>query len=134
MDYSQTNSIFQPGLTFRGPVQNSPGQGYAGLGALGLPILPPMVKYGLMAGLLYLGYKKKIPFGLPGGAVAAFAIWQFLPNAAPAAASGAPSAADIAASTAGASDIAPPDFASVTPPAVNMPAMSGLGITEFYRP
>lgn len=113
MDYSQENSVFMPGLTARGPVYN-------GMGAL--PVLSPMIKYGLMAGLLYLGYKKKLPLGVTGGLVAAAAIWKLFPDAAPVAASGAPTAADIAASTAGSSNIAQPDFSDVTPPVISMPS------------
>lgn len=75
MDYSQKNSVFMPGLTQRGPVYN--------LGAL--PTVSPMIKYGIMAGVLYLGMKKKIPGGMLGGAALAFAVYNFLPSTATAA-------------------------------------------------
>src|SRR5882672_4521177 len=122
MDYSQKNSVFQPGLTARGPVYNATPPGFGALPALSSPI-----KYGLIAALLYLGYAKKIPFGLPGGAAAAFAVYQFFPDAAAAAAAGAPSAADIAASTAGAGNI---DVGTIDPgtvPSISLPSLSGLG-------
>jgi hypothetical protein len=75
----QTHSVFMPGLTRRGPVYNSAGEN--AFGALTMPTLSPMIKYAIMAGLVYLGAKKKIPFGLYGGIGAAFAVWQLFPDA-----------------------------------------------------
>jgi hypothetical protein len=138
---NQLNSIFMPGLTRRGPVYNStfgsitrPGPRITrgnsnylnGLGAYlsGLPALPSMAKYALMAGLLYLGYDKKLPLGIAGGAAAAFAVWQFFPEASTAAqGSGAPTVSDITATTAGAGMITP-DISSVL--ALPTPTLSGL--------
>jgi hypothetical protein len=107
MDYSQQNSVFQPGLTARGPVYNANTFG-------ALPTLSPMVKYGIMAALLYLGTTKKLPFGMAGGAAAALAVWKFLPDASPSA--GAPSAADIAKLTANAVQPVSVDTSSISMP------------------
>jgi hypothetical protein len=79
-----------------------------------------------MAGLVYLGMAKKLPFGTIGGAAAAFAVWQLFPATAAAAASGAPTAADISTLTTGAGDIVPPEF-SPPMPTVNFPAGSIAG-------
>lgn len=70
----QSNSVFMPGLTARGPV-------YGGSdGLLGaMPTVSPMVKYGIMAAVAYLGYKKKIP--MAAALLAEFAVWKFLPDA-----------------------------------------------------
>lgn len=117
----QTHSVFMPGLTRRGPVYNAMGA---------LPTVSPMIKYALMAGLLYLGAKKQIPFGILGGAGAAFAIWKLLPDAGggAAAASGAPSATDISNLTVGAGDIAPTDFSQIPMPSgINFPTGSISG-------
>jgi hypothetical protein len=127
---NQTNSVFMPGLTRRGPVYNALGANHGrnylnGLGAYlsALPAIPSFAKYALMAGLLYLGYDKKLPFGVAGGAAAAFAVWQFFPDASAPAASGAPTAADINVSTAGAGMVTP-DISSVL--ALPTPSLSGL--------
>lgn len=70
---NQMNSVFMPGLSARGPVYGAD----ASFGAL--PTLSPMMKYGLMAGLAYLGYKKTIP--MVAGIGLALALWKFLPDA-----------------------------------------------------
>jgi len=122
----QTNSIFMPGLTRRGPVYN------ASYSFAGLPAVSPVMKYGIMAALLYLGAKKKLPFGLYGGAAAAFAVYQFFPDASSVTpASGAPSASDIASLTAGSSTVQTPDI-SPPMPNVGFPSgsISGLGMYE----
>lgn len=114
----QTHSVFMPGLTRRGPVYNAMGA---------LPAISPMVKYALMAGLVYLGATKKLPFGIAGGAGAAFAVWKLFPDVtASTAASGAPTAADISNLTAGAGNIVPPEF-SPSMPNVNFPSGSIAG-------
>jgi hypothetical protein len=94
---NQEYSIFMPGLTARGPVYraNSPLGAYLS----GLPALPTVVKYGAMAAALYAGYAKLLPFGIVGGAAAAFAIFEFFPDSS-VQGSGAPTAAQIAADTA----------------------------------
>jgi hypothetical protein len=122
----QTHSVFMPGLTRRGPVYNEAGTGDL-LGAL--PTVSPTVKYALMAGLAYLGYRKTIPLYV--AAIGAFALWKFLPDAATPSvtpASGAPNATDIANAAAGAGIIVPPDFSSVQMPDVNFPAGSIAGL------
>lgn len=70
----QSHSVFAPGLTARGPVYNAMD---------GLPTVSPMVKFGLIGALLYLGMNKKIPMIAAGAG--AFAIWQMLPSTATAA-------------------------------------------------
>jgi hypothetical protein len=54
-DLVQTNSVFEPGLTRRGPVFN------AGTNFGDLPSLSPTVQFALEAGLLAAGLFKKIP-------------------------------------------------------------------------
>ena len=135
---NQKNSVFQPGLTTRGPVYygmgNMPmnhGRNYLnGLGAYlsALPALPSVAVYGVMAALLYLGYKKKIPFGVAGGAAGALAVWSLFPTAAQG--SGAPSAADVSALTANAATV------TVDPSTLSLPTptLSGLGMYQIGMP
>jgi hypothetical protein len=128
----QRNSIFMPGLTRRGPVINALGKlkhrgpYFSGLGDL--PALPPLLKYGAMAALVYLGLTKKVPLLMAGGA--AIAVWQVFPDA-PAAiqGSGAPSAQDISVTTAGAATIPAPDLSNIPIPNVSIPALSGYFIS-----
>lgn len=77
MDFnlSQKNSVFMPGLTSRGAVQNSTSNGMLGA----LPTVSTPVKFGLIAALLYFGNKKKI--ALPVLGAAALAIYKFVPTA-----------------------------------------------------
>lgn len=108
MDFnlSQRNSVFMPGLTSRGAVYNSSG------GMLGaLPVVSPTVKYGLIAALLYFGTKKKI--SLPVLGAAAFALYQFVPSTAVAAA--APITTNIA-----------PNFADPNIDPGALPTMPGI--------
>jgi hypothetical protein len=122
----QTHSVFMPGLTRRGPVYNTLGRirdrgSYLGAYMSGLPALPSYLKYGIMAGLVYLGYKKQIPLMLAGGA--AIAVWQMFPDASAVAAqgSGPPTALDISNTTAGAANI-------TVDPTLAIPALSGYFI------
>jgi hypothetical protein len=70
---------------------------FAGLGDLS----SDMLTYGLMAGLLYLGYKKQLPGGLAAGAAAAAAVWYFMPpTVTPTAASSAETPTEAAQSAA----------------------------------
>ena len=101
MDYSQSNSVFMPGLTARGPVYNS-------LGAL--PALSSPIKFGLIGVLLYLGVKKKIPMIAAGAG--AIGVWMLFPDAAQA----APVTVDV---TKDIGTIPPPDYISN----ITMPVM-----------
>lgn len=131
----QSHSVYMPGLTRRGPVFNST-YGFGAMpprafktqpynfgailtpGMLGaLPALSPMTKYGIMAALLYLGAKRKLPLGLMGGAAAAALVWQFFPNAASATA-----AAPVTVDTSGMVAIPPPDISNLPIPTVGIPA------------
>lgn len=120
---NQAESIFMPGLTSRGPVYRA----NAPLGAYlsGMPALPPTVIYGAMAAALFLGYKKVLPFGIAGGAALAFGIYELFPSNA-VQGSGAPTAADIAASTTGINQIQTDVNSAV---AAMSPSLSG-----FFNP
>lgn len=125
---NQKNSVFMPGLTTRGPVYNA----NSPLGAYlsGLPALPSYVIYAAMAGALFAGYKKILPFGMAGGAALAFGIYELFPMSDSAVqGSGAPTPAQISASTAGAATI--PDLTSAINESVNAlaPSLSG-----YYNP
>lgn len=65
----QTYSVFMPGLTRRGPVYNS---------LEGLPTFSPLMKFGLIGVLFYLGMSNKIPMIVAAGG--ALAAWKFLPD------------------------------------------------------
>jgi hypothetical protein len=104
MDYSQSNSVFMPGLTARGPVFNA---------LSGLPALPSPVKFALIGGLLYLGMKKKIPMVAAGAG--AVGVWMLFPDAAAA----APVTVDVSKDI---GTIPPPDFTNLQMPV--MPAFA----------
>lgn len=89
MKFSQSSSVFMPGLTRRGPVYNANTQSNQTLGAYlnGLPALPSGMTLAVMGGLLALGFFKKIP--LPLAAVGAGAAWFLMPQPAGAAANAA---------------------------------------------
>jgi hypothetical protein len=85
------------------------------LGAL--PSLPPMLKYALVAGLLWLGAKRKIPFGLLGGAAAAAAVVTLFPD------SSTPAAAPVTANVGPIDTTIPPlDISTLPIPTVGIPS------------
>jgi hypothetical protein len=106
LDYLGGPPMIQPSAPILNPAM---------LGAL--PALSPMVKYGLMAALLYLGVKRKIPFGLMGGAAAAGIVWQFFPDSASAGA--APITANVGPID---TTIPPLDISQMPLPSVGIPS------------
>ena len=125
---NQKYSVFMPGLTARGPVYaaNSPLGAYLS----GLPALPSVAIYGLMAASLFAGYKKMLPFGIAGGAGVAAAIYFLFPNS-DTSGSGAPTAANISAATAGAATI---DTTALTNSINDSVAAMTPSLSGFFNP
>lgn len=102
----QTNSVFMPGLTRRGPVYNSFGA---------LPTISPGVKFAIEAGLLAAGVFKKLP--LPIAIGAAFLVWKMFP-ATPAPVASGLTAADQSNMT----TVPPFDASQLQMPTVGIPS------------
>lgn len=133
---NQQNSVFMPGLTARGPVYkaDSPLGSYLSSYLSGLPAIPSTVKYAAMAAALYAGYSKMIPGGLITGAALAAGIYSLFPDSA-VQGSGAPTAAQVAASTAGAGTIDQTALSSAIQDSVNAmtPSLSGFFAPSRYN-